>query len=181
MFDRKKWVNKKKCTVNGCDKPHRSHGYCRVHEYHFKHTGDPLKYRKNPDGTGGLTWFGHRRITVDGVRVKEHRHIMEQHLGRKLKPYPFEIVHHINGDRTDNRIENLKLITHAEHMTLHNLKSIEKEGKKLCLKCNQFLPLDNFRTRTSKNRKNPFRIGYCKACEYYVKALKYHPKSRLFV
>jgi hypothetical protein len=41
--------------------------------------------------------------------ILEHRYVMEQQLNRKL--YIEETVHHINGDRQDNRIENLELFS----------------------------------------------------------------------
>lgn len=54
---------------------------------------------------------------------QEHRIIMEQNLGRKLKSQ--EVVHHINGIRNDNRIDNLMLFANnEEHIKFHKLTPI---------------------------------------------------------
>lgn len=58
------------------------------------------------------------RIIVDGKKMLYSRYTMEQHLGRKL--LPDELVHHINEDVTDDRIENLQIMTPKEHSRLHN-------------------------------------------------------------
>jgi len=48
----------------------------------------------------------------------EHVVVMIEHLQRPL--CSGEIIHHKNGDRRDNRLENLDLMTQSEHMRLHN-------------------------------------------------------------
>ena len=60
--------------------------------------------------------------------VKEHRYIMEQYLGRKLKEN--EIVHHKDGNKLNNDISNLEVMTRSEHSKLHRLKELQ-EGKVL--------------------------------------------------
>ncbi len=67
-------------------------------------------------------------IGTKKLYVAEHRLVMEEYLGRYLDEN--EVVHHINEDTLDNRIENLQLMTASEHIKLHkaNIKR-QKDGK----------------------------------------------------
>ena len=71
--------------------------------------------RKNGLPEGKILNTGYHGISRNGVIQLEHRWKMEQELNRPLRPG--EVVHHRNGNRMDNRIENLELFpSHAEHM-----------------------------------------------------------------
>ena len=66
----------------------------------------------------------------NGERTREHRIVAESMLGRRLKKG--EVVHHINGDPSDNRPQNLEIFaSHAEHMKIHMTPEVASRRGKL--------------------------------------------------
>lgn len=103
---------------NGCDKPIHSRKLCKScyrklhYEEHERERRGAKKHDKHPILTIQTDTSGYQRIKIsegNGAKdwIKYHKYVMEKHLGRKLSS--FENVHHINGNKSDNRLENLEL------------------------------------------------------------------------
>jgi HNH endonuclease len=89
----------------------------------------------------------------------EHRIIMERHLKRKLNSE--EVVHHINGDKADNRIKNLQLLPNrAVHNSLH--------AGDFCPKGHRYTK-ENTLIKRNRNQ-NPYRR--CRICHRLTANLK---------
>lgn len=118
------------CTVDGCELTVRARGLCGMHYERVRAFGDAGSAERMPAhrSRGG-------RILINGyVKVRmpehpastagyvyEHRLVMEQHLGRRLARD--EVVHHINENKTDNRLANLRVMTNSDHVRLHSTKA----------------------------------------------------------
>ena len=127
-------VNSGPCKAPGCDRQANAAGECRRHYHARRKWGEyeptflcrkdncsrPATINRSGVSTGRCAWHSNPRegylrpaaqwytqVFRAGEWVAEHRAVMEEKLGRQLVGR--ENVHHINGDRADNRIENLEL------------------------------------------------------------------------
>ena len=95
------------CTWEGCDRPYSTKGLCELH-YERRRNGIDMDKDPRPKERN-ITRHGYVQIKIPGrrKRIMEHRYVMEQHLGRAL--FKHEEIHHKNGVKDDNRLENLEL------------------------------------------------------------------------
>ena len=107
-----KWSGVRKCKNNFCSKS-CFYSFPREHGKIITERGYVLIHRPL-----------HPKL-VAGKYVYEHRLVIENVLGRYLTKD--EDVHHINGNRSDNRIENLELLTSTEHSLMHSNKRKRNE------------------------------------------------------
>lgn len=94
------------CSVPGCDEPIRARKLCGVH-YMQRVRGESFHARRGWKAKGTGTINGEGYVVIGSKRILQHRLVVEEHLGRSL--LSDETVHHKNGVKHDNRLENLEL------------------------------------------------------------------------
>jgi len=97
----------------------------------------------------GCSSFGLDNI----IYRKSSRIIIEGHLGRELTPD--EDVHHIDGDPANNSIENLEVLSHAEHSSTpwQNQKEYERRSKAMSIASRNYWDNLSSEERLERTRK----------------------------
>ena len=127
----------------------------------------PLGYRRIHSTVDRRRLYWLVKVATPSTYRAEHRIRMEQKLGRTLRRH--EHVHHIDGDTLNNAVENLIVVSAADHIRIHH-PPIERWSIKYdaCTECE---------TMTKPHRGN----GLCGAClrRFYIrKDLEYHREQQ---
>lgn len=145
-------MKKKTCSIENCGEHWRIiKGFCDKHYQRLKIHGDPLKTIRDY-GAGHLDKQGYKLLSVEGEKILEHRFVMQKFIGRKLKES--EIVHHVDGNKLNNSIENLQVMDRASHAKEHHTKTFRNETHKQCTHCHKIKPRFLFSIHNDKRTKN---------------------------
>lgn len=126
----------------------------------YRHGGElpPEEPRNAPVavGTTALRPDGYVRIKMGpGDWQLEHRVVAEREIGRPIRDD--ENVHHLNGDRADNRPENLVVVDEVEHQHMHEWHLRSNRVLKTCDRCG-----NDYRVKLSKAEESRYCSNSCR-------------------
>jgi hypothetical protein len=152
------------CSIEGCENKARVRGFCNTHYTRWRRHGNPLGGRpRNKDGEGCLRPTGYILTQKNKRRVANHVRIAEEAIGKELPTG--SIVHHINGNRSDNRPSNLIICQdEAYHHLIHLRTNATRNGfpphYRSCRYCKQYDDPANMKECRGSFRHNACRNAY---------------------
>lgn len=118
--------NQLPCAIPGCSRKRKARGWCDKHWWRWRNHGLPDAEVFKFDGQPRLRADGYVVLYLAGIGdVLVHRLMWELERGSIPDGYD---IHHINGDRADNRMANFELRSHSEHAVHHGERRIWSEG-----------------------------------------------------
>lgn len=111
------------CAIDGCDKRAVGRGWCGMHWARWKRNGDPERvvraygeYRSTMSSGYARVWCpGHPAASADGYALEHRKVVIDAGIDIPVGHH----VHHINHNKSDNRLENLQVMSASEHGASH--------------------------------------------------------------
>jgi hypothetical protein len=152
-----------KCYI--CKKTYRTNpAYIRKTPNYTRYCSYKCMWKNlSENSKGSVDSLGYRVISVNGKRYREHRYLMEQELNRKLETK--EHVHHVDGNKLNNDINNLEVLMESDHHKLH-AKNIVRTGFYAKCKC---CGISKYKTQSylKKYKRNKITNYRCMDCRKF--------------
>jgi len=178
------------CKICGCDKSpdcyyklrsNRTESSCITCRREHSRAKYGISNVRNLDATAIFhrnTSCGYRRVLIDGIEVLEHHLVWVRANGPIPTGYH---IHHIDGDKRNNQLTNLSLVSRHAHMRLHRIEQEQlkrgkiPDGMRWCSHCNVAKSIDDFPRSKSEIGGHAY---FCFDCNRKYQRDYYHHKTR---